>query len=240
MSEITYSGNTPVPPPPDDEQQHAHHPFLQHHFEDLGQQHEASTLGMWAFLTTEVMFFGGILLAYWVYRISYPDAWSMGASLQNTLLGGVNTIVLIVSSLTMALAVRNAQLGRRGGIVLMLILTLIFGSIFLGIKSYEYHTHYTEGLFPGAAWHWEGEGHPELVPKVQLFMCFYWLMTGLHALHMVIGAGLLLWLTWRAWKDHFGPEYYAPVEVMGLYWHFVDIIWIFLYPFLYLIHGHKH
>jgi cytochrome c oxidase subunit 3 len=240
MSDITYSGTTPVPPPPDDGHEHAHHPFLQHHFEDLGQQHEASTLGMWGFLTTEVMFFGGILLAYWVYRISYPDAWSMGASLQNTLLGGINTIVLIISSLTMALAVRNAQLGRRGGIVLMLILTLFFGTVFLGIKSYEYHAHYTEGLFPGAAWHWDGEGHPELVPKVQLFMCFYWFMTGLHALHMIIGAGLILWLIWRAWKDQFGPEYYAPVEVMGLYWHFVDIIWIFLFPFLYLIHGHKH
>jgi len=235
MSDVTFTGQTPVPPV---EEHQEHHPFLQHHFEDLGQQHEASTLGMWAFLTTEILFFGGIMLAYWVYRLAYPEAWSVGASLQNTLMGGINTIVLIISSLTMALAVRNAQLGRRGGIILMLFLTLVFGSIFLGIKSYEYHEHWKEGLFPGAAWHWNE--NPELAPKVQLFMTFYWSMTGLHALHMVIGAGLLLWMMWRAYKDHFGPEYYGPVEIMGLYWHFVDIVWIFLFPFLYLIHGHRH
>jgi cytochrome c oxidase subunit 3 len=138
----------------------------------------------------------------------------------------------------MALAVREAQLGRRIGIVAMLFLTLIFGYCFLGIKMYEYHAHWEEGLFPGAAWHWNE--NPALAPKIQLFMMFYWGMTALHALHMVIGAGLLLWFMWRAWKDQFGPEYYGPVEIMGLYWHFVDIVWIFLFPFLYLIHGHKH
>src|SRR6267378_1606558 len=121
---------------------HGHHPFLQHHFEDLGQQHEASTLGMWFFLTTEILFFGGILLAYWVYRILYPEAWSVGAELQNKTMGMINTIVLIISSLTMALAVRNAQLGRRKAVVLMLVLTLLFGSIFLGVKGYEYHAHW--------------------------------------------------------------------------------------------------
>ena len=221
-----------------DDAAHAHHPFLQHHFEDLGQQHEASTLGMWCFLTTEILFFGGILLAYWVYRLAYPDAWSEAANLQNTALGATNTIVLIVSSLTMALAVREAQLGRRLGVVAMLFLTLIFGSCFLGIKMYEYHAHWQEGLFPGSHWHWNE--NPELAPKIQLFMTFYWGMTGLHALHMVIGAGLLIWFMWRAWKDQFGPEYYGPVEIMGLYWHFVDIVWIFLFPFLYLIHGVHH
>src|SRR3954464_807540 len=128
---------------------HAHHPFLQHHFEDLGQQHEASTLGMWMFLSTEILFFGGVLCAYWVYRIMYPDAWALAAHQQNTLAGGINTIVLIISSLTMALAVRNAQLGRRGGTLLMLALTLLFGMTFLGIKSFEYHAHFVEGLFPG-------------------------------------------------------------------------------------------
>jgi len=213
--------------------EHQHHPFLQHHFEDLGQQHEASTLGMWFFLTTEILFFGGVLCAYWIYRIMYPEAWGVAGELQNTLAGGINTLVLIISSLTMALAVRNAQLGSRMGTVAMLIATLIFGSVFLGIKSYEYHAHYVEGLFPGTAWHWNEI--PALAPKVKLFMVFYWSMTGLHALHMIIGAGLLLWFIWRAWKGHFGPEYYGPVEVMGLYWHFVDIVWIFLFPFLYLI-----
>ena len=216
-----------------DDVEHAHHPFLQHHFEDLGQQHEASVLGMWMFLTTEILFFGGVLCAYWIYRLIYPTAWAIAGLEQNTLAGGINTLVLIVSSLTMALAVRNAQLGNRNGIILMLILTLIFGSTFLGIKAYEYHAHFEEGLFPGANWHWNK--HPEVASKVQLFMVFYWSMTGLHALHMVIGAGLLLWFIWRAYKGHFSPEYYGPVEVMGLYWHFVDIVWIFLFPFLYLI-----
>ncbi|MCU1245630.1 MAG: cytochrome c oxidase, subunit [Acidobacteria bacterium] len=230
----------PADLPAKHDQGHAHHPFLQHHFEDLGQQHEASTLGMWAFLTTEILFFGGILCAYWVYRIMYPEAWALGAAQQNTLFGGINTIVLIISSLTMALAVRNAQLGKRGATVLMLVLTLVFGTLFLGIKGYEYHGHYEEGLFPGQHFHWHPENPAEapLVPKVQLFMIFYWGMTGMHALHMIIGAGLLLWLIRRAAKDHFGPEYYGPVEIMGLYWHFVDIVWIFLFPFLYLIHQH--
>jgi cytochrome c oxidase subunit 3 len=228
MSELTLHDDTG----------HGHHPFLQHHFEDLGQQHEASTLGMWFFLTTEILFFGGVLLAYWVYRLMYPEAWAVGAAQQNTMFGGINTIVLIVSSLTMALAVRAAQLGTRLGQVVFLFLTLVFGSVFLGIKMYEYHEHYIEGLFPGAAWHWNEV--PALAPKVQLFMTFYWGMTGLHALHMIIGAGLLLWIIWRAWRGHFSPEYYGPVEVMGLYWHFVDIVWIFLFPFLYLIHGVHH
>ena len=221
-----------------------HHPFLQHHFEDLGQQHEASTLGMWMFLATEILFFGGIMLAYWIYRLAYPEAWAIGASLQNRPWGAVNTIVLIISSLTMALAVREAQLGRRKGIIVFLLLTLLFGGAFLGIKAIEYHAHWEEGLFPGKHFHFTGhEGHPVdpgVLPRVQLFMMFYWGMTGLHALHMVIGAGLLLWFIWRAWKDHFGPEYYSPVEVMGLYSHFVDIVWIFLFPFLYLIHGPGH
>ena len=219
-------------------EEHGHHPFLQHHFEDLGQQHEASTLGMWFFLTTEILFFGGVLCAYWIYRIIYPEAWAVGAAQQNTLAGGINTLVLIVSSLTMALAVRNAQLGRRRGTVAMLVLTLLFGTTFVAIKMWEYHEHYKEGLLVGSSWHWNEI--PELAPKVQLFMSFYWGMTGLHALHMVIGAGLLLWIIWRAARGHFGPEYYGPVEVMGLYWHFVDIVWIFLFPFLYLIHGAHH
>jgi cytochrome c oxidase subunit 3 len=218
------------------DEHHPHHPFLQHHFEDLGQQHEASTLGMWMFLATEILFFGGVLCAYWVYRIMYPEAWAIAASQQLWWLGAINTIVLIVSSLTMALAVRASQLGQRMGTVVMLVLTLLFGSIFLGVKAYEYYAHFHEGLFPGAqtfTWH----EHPELAPKVQLFMVFYFSMTGLHAIHMVIGAGLLLWFIWRAWRGDFGPEYYAPVEIMGLYWHFVDIVWIFLFPFLYLIHS---
>ncbi len=221
-----------------------HHPFLQHHFEDMGQQHEASVLGMWMFLATEILFFGGILCAYWIYRLMYPAAWAVGASLQNRPLGAFNTIVLIVSSLTMALAVREAQLGRRKGIAIFIILTMLFGGAFVVVKGIEYKAHWDEGLFPGSHFHFTGHHgqavDPGLLPKLQLFMTFYWGMTALHALHMVIGFGLLLWILRRAWKDHFGPEYYSPVEIMGLYWHFVDIVWIFLFPFLYLIHGPGH
>ena len=214
--------------------EHPHHPFLQHHFEDLGQQHEASTLGMWMFLATEILFFGGMFCAYAIYRVSYEPAWVEGAHHQNLMMGTVNTIVLIGSSLTMALAVWASQLSRRLLTVWLLIATLVLGTVFLSIKAVEYHAHFEEGLFPGTHFTYQSP----LAPKVELFMLFYFGMTGLHALHMVIGAGLLLYFIWRAWPGDFGPEYYGPVEVMGLYWHFVDIIWIFLFPLLYLIGRH--
>ena len=170
--------------------EHVHHPFLQHQFEDLGQQHEASTLGMWVFLATEILFFGGVLMAYWIYRTIYPEAWALAGEQQNTLAGGINTLVLITSSLTMALAVRTAQLGSRRATLVFLFATMLFGATFLGIKAYEYNAHWHEGLFPGSHFTWHE--NPELAPKVQLFMVFYWGMTGLHALHMVIGVGLHL------------------------------------------------
>lgn len=212
----------------------AHHPFLQHHFEDLGQQHDASTLGMWMFLATEILFFGGLFLAYAVYRSIYETAWVEGAHHQNLTFGTVNTAVLITSSLTMALAVRFSQLGRRVATFLFLVATFFFGSVFLVIKGVEYHAHFVEGLLPGAYFSYQSA----LAPKVELFMTFYFCMTGLHALHMIIGAGLLIYFMHRAWRGDFGPEYYSPVEIMGLYWHFVDIIWIFLFPLLYLIGRH--
>ncbi|HEX7152647.1 MAG TPA: cytochrome c oxidase subunit 3 family protein [Thermoanaerobaculia bacterium] len=214
-----------------------HHPFLQHHFEDLGQQHEASTLGMWMFLATEIMFFGGFFAAYAVYRWMYPEAWSAAAHHQNWFVGCLNTIVLIGSSLTMALSVWAAQTNRRKLTIWMLVLTLILGTVFLGVKAYEYNDHISHGLFPGAnTFTYQHTENPALTPQIQMFMVFYFGMTGMHALHMIIGAGLLLWFIWRAWRGDFGEEYYGPVEVMGLYWHFVDIVWIFLFPLLYLIH----
>jgi cytochrome c oxidase subunit III len=228
---LTPAGDARIP----ETQEHHHHPFLQHHFEDLGQQHEASTLGMWMFLATEILFFGGVLCAYAVYRHAYPLAWKAGSHHQNWMIGTANTAVLIGSSLTMALAVWAAQLGRRKLTVVMLVLTLILGSVFIGVKGYEYAEHIHEGLFPGKHFTFVEHSNPALTPGVQLYMVFYFTMTGLHALHMVIGAGLLLWMIWRAWAGHFGPEYYGPVEVMGLYWHFVDIVWIFLFPLLYLV-----
>jgi cytochrome c oxidase subunit III len=216
--------------------EHPHHPFLQHHFEDMGQQHEASTLGMWMFLTTEILFFGGFFCAYVVYRVQYYDAFRAGAHHQNWQIGAANTIVLIGSSLTMALAVWAAQTSRRRATVIFLLLTLLLGSVFIGVKGYEYSQHIHEGLFPGKAFTYVDYEHPELTKGVELFMLFYFGMTGLHALHMIIGAGLLIWMIFRAQRGDFGPEYYSPVEVMGLYWHFVDIVWIFLFPLLYLLH----
>ena len=209
-----------------------HHPALQHHFDDLGQQHEASTLGMWAFLTTEILFFGGIFLAYAVYRSTYYEAFAEAAHHQNILVGTINTAVLIGSSLTMALAVWAAQTARRRALIINLVLTLILGMTFVGVKVFEYAEHIHHGLFPGDLFHYVGV-HTR---QVELFFVFYFAMTGLHALHMIIGFGILAWLLRRAIKGHFSPEYFGPVEIAGLYWHFVDIVWIFLFPMLYLIH----
>jgi cytochrome c oxidase subunit III len=223
--------------PRDDEHKddtHHHHPFLQHHFEDMGQQHEASTLGMWFFVAQEILFFGGIFVAYFVYRSMYPEAWAAGATHQSWQIGAANTIVLIGSSLTMALAVWGAQAAKRKFTTLMLVLTLVLGGIFVGVKGYEYYDHIHHGLFPGQAFTYV-DANPALTRGIELFMVFYFSMTGLHALHMIIGAGLLLYFIRRAWRGDFGPEYYSPIEIMGLYWHFVDIVWIFLFPLLYLV-----
>ena len=228
MSDIT----SPLTPPKEDHPEHHHHPFLQHHFEDMGQQHEASTLGMWMFLTTEFLFFGGFFLAYAIYRSMYPLAWKLGADQQNWQIGAANTVVLIGSSLTMALAVWAAQTNRRKLTVWMLILTLILGVAFVGVKGFEYADHIHHGLFPGSHFSFD---HGAETRGIELFMVFYFGMTGMHALHMLIGFGLLIWFILRAWRGHFGEEYYSPVEIMGLYWHFVDIVWIFLFPLLYLV-----
>ena len=212
-----------------------HHPFLQHHFEDLKQQHEASTLGMWMFMAQEFLFFGGLFLAYAVYRAMHHAAWKAGSHHQNWQIGAFNTVVLIGSSLTMALAVWAAQTNRRKLTIWMLVATLLLGLTFLGVKTVEYSEHIHEGLLPGKYFTYV-DPNPALTPGVQMFMVFYFAMTGMHALHMVIGAGLLIWFIKRAWRGDFGEEYYSPVEIMGLYWHFVDIVWIFLFPLLYLIH----
>jgi cytochrome c oxidase subunit 3 len=216
--------------------EHAHeeqHPALQHHFHSMAQQLEASVLGMWVFLVTEVMFFGGLFMAYLLYRTLYPAAWLAGSHELNELLGGINTLVLIVSSLTMALAVRAAQVGSRIGQIVNLILTIIFGSIFLIIKYFEYAAKFEHHLVPGA--HFD----PTRDPAQQLYFSLYFMMTGIHALHMVVGIVLLFIILRRAWKNEFNAAYFAPVEISGLYWHFVDIVWIFLFPLLYLIGKHS-
>jgi len=195
---------------------------------------EASTLGMWAFLATEILFFGGLFLVYTVYRLAYPQAFAEASNHLDVVLGAVNTAVLIGSSLTMVLAVHSARIGSRRGLILFLLATLVLGGIFLGIKGVEYAHKFHEHLVPGADFRFTGAD-----PRhAAIFFSIYFAMTGMHALHMIIGAGLILTLVGMAWRRRFSPEYFTPVEMVGLYWHFVDIVWIFLFPLLYLIGRH--
>ena len=210
------------------------HPGLLHHFDDAAQQKEASTLGMWTFLVTEILFFGGLFAAYVVYRTRFPEAWAAGSHHLDITLGAVNTAILIGSSLTMALAVHSSQIGRNRLLIAFLILTVLLGGGFLGIKAVEYHHKYEEHHIPGPAF-----SHPgPLEGQVQLFFALYFAMTGMHALHMVVGVGLLLNLIRQARHGRFTPAYNTPVDMIGLYWHFVDIVWVFLFPLLYLLGRH--
>jgi cytochrome c oxidase subunit 3 len=213
-----------------------HGPELLHHFEQPEQQFESATLGMWAFLVTEIMFFGGMFFAYSLYRQAYPDAFASTSQYMQVIVGGVNTAVLICSSLTMALAVRSGQLGQRNAVILFLIATMVLGGVFLGVKAYEYHHKWVEHLVPGFNYHYE---EPNYAQHAQIFFFLYFCMTGMHALHMVVGEGLLLTLVVMAVKNRFTARWYTPIEIVGLYWHFVDIVWIFLFPLLYLIGKHK-
>lgn len=280
-----------------------HTPGLQHQFEDMKQQEESVSIGMWMFLVQEIMFFGGLFTVYLVFRSRFPMAFAAGSNHLDAFWGGLNTLVLIVSSLTMALTVYYAQKNNRNMQVIMIVLTMFFGAVFLGVKAIEYTGKYNTGLIPVTGWNKKvkadhttehaaakpcdqvkhGEEHAYVNPKgeFQWYDCslvklaedhqylteyekagyysdwknkvidpnlfrdkvrsFYWIyfvMTGLHALHMIVGLGLMLWLLWTAWKGRYSSEYYAPVEMSGLYWHFVDIVWIFLFPLLYLLGRH--
>lgn len=211
------------------------HPKLQHHFDNMEDQAEASTLGMWVFLVTEIMFFGGLFTAYLVYRSAYPTGFQEASHHLNVYWGAANTVVLIVSSLTMALAVRAAQTSAAPKTQVGWILaTMTLGAAFLGVKYVEYSDKFTHHLVPGANFQWDGK-YPE---AAEIFYSLYFCMTGLHALHMVIGLGIMAVIATMAWRKQFDADYYTPVEVSGLYWHFVDIVWIFLFPLLYLIGFH--
>jgi len=268
----------------------------------MEQQYEASSLGMWLFLVQEIMFFGGLFCAYLVYRQKFPIAFGEASSSIDIKWGAINTVVLIASSLTMALAVNAAQLGRRKLLMFFLVATMFLGFVFLGIKSVEYHSKYVEGHIPGAGFNFglfqtkpfcfkpdngvcpeaseaignlpaenpalaksavdtngvtgtQGLGHqageagagaPEALsmrersmPGSEIFFSLYFAMTGMHALHMIIGIALLFWLLRNAYKGAYSAAYYTPIENFGLYWHFVDIVWIYLFPLLYLI-NRKH
>ena len=245
------------------------------HFQTLEQQKDSATLGMWIFLVTEVLFFGGLFLAYTINRSAFSVAFGTGSNTLDIRLGGGNTVVLILSSLTMAMAVWSAQVGKKQWVTRFLIATLVLGSAFLGVKVVEYKQKFDHHLIPGHNFDItycsnnpsacnlsgkaleeetnelskaiEAEKRPEdprqvgitsLNSHAQLYFSLYFGMTGLHALHMIIGAGLLLWLIKGSFAGRFTPQYNTPVEVVGLYWHFVDIVWIYLFPLLYLIDRH--
>lgn len=222
-----------------------HNPALLHHFATEQQQRDSASFGMWIFLATEVMFFGGLFCAYLIYRLKYFADFGAASTSINAKLGGANTAVLICSSLTVVLAIWAAQTSRRALMVGMLVLTMLFGLTFLGIKGIEYKDKFEEHHVPGASFRFEHQpipSHPDQYAEprhAEIFFALYFIMTGLHALHMVVGLGIFSWLLWAAWKGRFTPEYHTPLEIGGLYWHFVDIVWIYLFPLLYLIDRHK-
>jgi len=290
---------------------HDHPPHLAHHFETPEQQFDSGKLGMWLFLATEILLFGGLFCAYSIYRANHPEIFIYAHKFLDTTLGGINTVILLCSSLTMAWAVRASQLGQQKALKVLLALTLLGGCGFLGIKYVEYKAKWQHGLLWGTHYqsqthHGEehGEQHgeqasssepaPEAEPEaaaptapaesvlevtdagvkversnvapaapgpegmasdevaasheegghgagneprnVQIFFGIYFLMTGLHGLHVIIGMGAIGWVLRRAFRGEFGPAYFTPVDLTGLYWHLVDLIWIFLFPLLYLIH----
>lgn len=229
------AGHAPDRPAPRDAHGHARS-LVAHHFDDLEQQHEASRLGMWTFLVTEVLFFGGLFCAYVVYRSAYPAAFAAGSRTLDLWAGGFNTAVLIGSSLSMALAVAAAHDGDRRALIRNLLLTILLGAVFLGVKVYEYAHKFEEGHVPGPYFRFSDGLLPDRAEP--LFFGLYFAMTGLHAVHMIIGIGILAVLAGLAHLRRIGPDWWMPVELTGLYWHFVDVVWIFLFPLLYLIDRH--
>lgn len=247
---------------------HSHHRALQHQFDTMEQQKEAGALGMWLFLLTEILFFGGLFMAYMLYRIWYFDAFADASRTLDLTLGGFNTAVLIGSSLTMAFAVRSAQVNLPKATAGWILATIALGGVFLGVKVVEYEHKFAEHHVPGSEFVW-GEGghsgsqaegrasdeHTNAVPegatgapvavndemqrRTQIFFSLYFTMTGLHALHMIIGMAILSVIAWMAYRGRFDEHYSTPVEMTGLYWHFVDIVWIFLFPLLYLVERHN-
>ena len=232
------------------EHEHAYVPQHRHHFETEEQQREAGSFGMWLFLLTEIMFFGGMFFSYLLYRNWYYDAFVVSSNQLSIKLGAANTAILITSGFFMALGVWAAEVKKKNLLVIFLVLTTLFGVAFLGIKYVEYKEKFELHHIPGASFDVsqfvnpqayglaEKPLAPDMAQKTQVFFFLYFAMTGMHALHMVIGIVLLFWLTWRANRGEFSAGYVAPIENFGLYWHFVDIVWLFLFPLLYLINRH--
>jgi len=227
-----------------------HPPFLRHHFENVPQQREASTFGMWLFLLTEIMFFGGLFCAYLIFRNWYYPAFVAGSHTLHIWAGTLNTTILIISSFTMAMAVHAAETRVRKALIGWMIATIILGCGFLCVKAYEWHDEWVEHHVPGLNFSPESflhgsKAYPDdklpldMAEKTQLYYSLYFAMTGMHALHMIIGVSLLTILLIQAYGGKYVTGHVAPIENFGLYWHFVDIVWIFLFPLLYLISRHQ-
>lgn len=202
-----------------------------HHFDSAEQAFESSKLGLWLFLVTEILLFGGLFVVYILYRAMYPEAFHEASHHLNKVLGGINTVVLICSSVTMAFAVDRTRQNDTNRANQYLMLTLFFAAMFLVIKYMEYSHKFHEGLLPAGYFTYEGMKDP----KAPLFFSLYFMMTGLHGIHVLGGMAVISWLLIRSNKGHFNSEYYTPVELGGIYWHLVDLIWIYLFPLLYLI-----
>jgi cytochrome c oxidase subunit 3 len=222
---------------------HGEHSILHHHFDDMEQQREATALGMWTFLSTEVMMFGALMFAYSLYRYKFGTEWLAGSHSLNFQLGFFNTLVLLCSSLTMAMGVHAAQMRQKNRMQLFLGLTWVLGLAFLVIKGIEWSADYHEGLVPGMNWDPRPHNLADITKEgfnlqgYQMYFVVYFSMTGLHAFHMVIGLGLVAYFMFLGQRGMFTNGNDQPVELLGLYWHFVDIVWVFLFPLLYLIGG---
>jgi len=222
MSDVTTTAHT---------EDHAHAPGLQHHFTNMTQQFETAKIGMWLFLVTEVLLFGGLFVGYGIMHAKHPEAFVAAHHHLDWRLGAANTIVLLLSSFTMVMGVWAAQTGQKKKLITFLLLTVLLALVFMGVKYVEYSHKFHEGLLPGKYYSHQGD----TVPGQFMFFSFYFMMTGLHGIHVLLGIVAILWITFRAWRNQFSAQYYGPVDIVGLYWHLVDLIWIYLFPLMYLI-----
>jgi cytochrome c oxidase subunit 3 len=213
-----------------DHANHEHHHFA-HHFKSALHEFITSKEGVWLFMVTEILMFGGLFVGYFMMHERYPAMFAEGASHLNWKMGGFNTIVLILSSWTMALGIHYIQTKKNSKATFCLIFTLLCGAIFMVVKFFEYKVKFEHGLLPGHFFHAEDVQNANLA----MFFGFYFCMTGMHGLHVLIGMSLITWVLIRHLKGEFDPDYFTPVEGVGLFWHIVDLIWIFLFPLLYLV-----
>ncbi len=224
----------------------AHPKWLQHHFDTPLQQFEAAKFGIWLFLVTEILMFGGLFVAFGIWRTLEPSVFHLAHEHLNKKMGAINTVVLLFSSLTAALAVRSSQLGKKNQTSLYLVITILCAFAFLVVKYFEYTHKLHEGLLPGRCFGYSWchndrasalvhETVNELPPRAAMYFAIYFMMTGLHGLHVTIGIGILIWILVRNMRNEFTKEYFTPVDVAALYWHLVDLIWIYLFPLLYLV-----